>query len=409
MVRLDESHRCLLLLPRPPSEISINSLNVAYEPALIHVLQELAQISAESTKVFLDVAVAYHDLSSLDYASTQKFFGLMYRMACVISTEKSIDVQFGNDVDIRIMLFHSEKAGQFDTGASSPDRFIDLADLADLARTEKPWNHVYSVESENGEELVKEFLYLCKASPSEPGQNYATTRVPGGLTMNTNTHDDASKVRERDTSWSSHRSVAVGGTFDHLHAGHKLLLTMTALVLDPTKESNQLQDRCVTIGITGHELLKKKKYLEELEDWRERQGAVRAFLLDFLSFLSPKNVLKTSDDISRPDSPGREIREELQSGLHIKYKEIFDPFGPTITDSEIDALVISAETRAGGKAVNDKRAEKEWNLLEVFEVDVLDAEEGDEVSHKDHFEGKISSTEIRSRIRQKKESTSGNK
>lgn len=35
--------------------------------------------------------------------------------------------------------------------------------------------------------------------------------------------------------------VAVGGTFDHLHAGHKILLTMTAL---STRKS-------LIVGVTG--------------------------------------------------------------------------------------------------------------------------------------------------------------
>ncbi|KAI7395656.1 hypothetical protein KC336_g15851, partial [Hortaea werneckii] len=77
-----------------------------------------------------------------------------------------------------------------------------------------------------------------------------------------------------------------------------------------------------------------------------------------------------------------------------------DPFGPTITEEQISALIISAETRSGGKAVNDKRKEKGWKDLEVFEVDVLDAEvEGQGV--KEGFEGKLSSTAIREKIARK--------
>lgn len=35
--------------------------------------------------------------------------------------------------------------------------------------------------------------------------------------------------------------VAVGGTFDHIHAGHKILLTMTAL----------LSTKSMVVGVTG--------------------------------------------------------------------------------------------------------------------------------------------------------------
>ncbi|KAI7536330.1 hypothetical protein KC331_g11545, partial [Hortaea werneckii] len=87
-------------------------------------------------------------------------------------------------------------------------------------------------------------------------------------------------------------------------------------------------------------------------------------------------------------------------GLAVKCTEIQDPFGPTITEEQISALIISAETRSGGKAVNDKRKEKGWKDLEVFEVEVLDAEaEGQGV--KEGFEGKLSSTAIREKIARK--------
>ena len=95
-------------------------------------------------------------------------------------------------------------------------------------------------------------------------------------------------------------------------------------------------------------------------------------------------------------------KTQLESSVVINYTLITDPFGPTITDPDISAIVVSAETRGGGKAVNDKRKEKGWKELEVFEVGVLDAtpsqdEEADE-KVKDGFADKISSTEIRRRI-----------
>lgn len=73
---------------------------------------------------------------------------------------------------------------------------------------------------------------------------------------------------------------------------------------------------------------------------------------------------------------------------------------------EIDSLVVSAETRKGGEAVNERRRELGWKELDVFEVSVLDGgfrgssskdDEGDD-DRRDGFAGKISSTEIRRRI-----------
>ena len=95
----------------------------------------------------------------------------------------------------------------------------------------------------------------------------------------------------------------------------------------------------------------------------------------------------------------------FESGLRIRYVEIFDPYGPTITDQAIEALVISAETRAGGDAVNKKRQEKHWPPLEVFEVGVVDGEDsisqGQTSTNAEDFQKKLSSTAIRARIYQK--------
>ena len=54
---------------------------------------------------------------------------------------------------------------------------------------------------------------------------------------------------ERLAKWKTLDYVAVGGTFDYLHIGHKMLLTYCAITTD--KE--------LTIGITGEQMLKKKK------------------------------------------------------------------------------------------------------------------------------------------------------
>ena len=70
------------------------------------------------------------------------------------------------------------------------------------------------------------------------------------------------------------------------------------------------------------------------------------------------------------------------------------------TDGEI---VASISWRSGGKAVNDKRKEQGWQELDVFEVDVLDADDPDsdvatssrQAEAAQAFQNKLSSTEIR--------------
>ena len=77
--------------------------------------------------------------------------------------------------------------------------------------------------------------------------------------------------------------------------------------------------------------------------------------------------------------------------LNIEIVEIHDPFGPTITNPQIQALVVSEETRGGGLMVNQKRREQGWSELDVFAVGVVMEGGGDQAGEK------MSSTEIRKR------------
>ncbi|KAF8535083.1 hypothetical protein BDD12DRAFT_754063, partial [Trichophaea hybrida] len=143
----------------------------------------------------------------------------------------------------------------------------------------------------------------------------------------------------------------VGGTFDHLHLGHKLLLTCTAYMGAPETPTTRL-----IVGLTGPEMLKTKKHAEKIESYKLRaEGA-----LEFIRGI-PKTLL-------------------------VQISELRDPFGPTITEEGITALVVTKETESGGAAVNKKREEKGWDPLEVGVVDLL--MDGGE---------KLSSTELRRR------------
>ena len=57
-----------------------------------------------------------------------------------------------------------------------------------------------------------------------------------------------------------YKAICIGGTFDHMHNGHRILLTQAALV---TRER-------MLIGITSDTLLKGKKHASYLEDYDKR-------------------------------------------------------------------------------------------------------------------------------------------
>jgi phosphopantetheine adenylyltransferase len=258
-------------------------------------------------------------------------------------------------------------------------------DLHTLARSPRTWDTVFSIESEEGEGVLKNFLAVG-------GPDGKVSKVPGGTTVQA---DPPLVPSQEDSSpATNHLAVAVGGTFDHLHIGHKLLLTMFAFVLG--RKSPQADDRALsslTVGITGDELLQKKKYQEVLESWGRRQEATHDFLSSVVHFGQADDGRIQREETTKPGPNGHAVHVTLPSGLVIKYVEIMDPYGPTITDESISALVISKETRSGGNAVNAKRNERGWHPLEVFEVEVLDPSEEEVVD--ETFQSKLSSTEIR--------------
>ncbi|KAJ8454796.1 hypothetical protein ONZ51_g12823 [Trametes cubensis] len=129
--------------------------------------------------------------------------------------------------------------------------------------------------------------------------------------------------------------VALGGTFDHLHAGHKILLGMGAWI---AREK-------LIVGITDDALLGKKEHKEVLEPLAVRTARTRAFL-----------------ELFRP-------------GIVHDLVPISDVYGPTGWDANIQALVVSKETLPGAAAIAKRREEQNLPALRTFVIDVISATE----------------------------------
>jgi len=132
---------------------------------------------------------------------------------------------------------------------------------------------------------------------------------------------------------SSYHTVALGGTFDHLHSGHKILLSMAAWIAHGK----------VIIGVTDDKLLRNKANQEVLQNISTRIGRVRQFL-----------------EIFKPD-------------LVYQIVPLEDVAGPTGEDPNIQALVVSKETLSGADAIAKIRIEKGLPPLERFVIDVISA------------------------------------
>ncbi len=136
----------------------------------------------------------------------------------------------------------------------------------------------------------------------------------------------------------TYRKVAVGGTFDYLHDGHKAIISKAFEV-----------GECVQIGIVSDqmELKKDSAGIQPLEDRKE--------LL--------KDYLKKQNWYDRAE-----------------IKVITDPLGPAAEDPELEAIVVSEETRSGADKINEVREEKGLKPLDIVEIPLVLADDGDPIS-----------------------------
>ncbi|GAG60451.1 unnamed protein product [marine sediment metagenome] len=141
----------------------------------------------------------------------------------------------------------------------------------------------------------------------------------------------------------------MGGTFDHLHDGHKSLLR-TALKLS----------HYIEIGLTSQNLLKNKKAASELEDYNTRETNLKNFICS-LTDLNRVNIveIKNWDDMA-------------------KYSQ----------DPDYEGLILSQETYSNAVKLNELREEKGLNPLVLIVIPLI----------KDKSNQKISSTAIREKL-----------
>eukprot|EP01065_Artemidia_motanka_P051116 TRINITY_DN8910_c0_g1_i1.p1 TRINITY_DN8910_c0_g1~~TRINITY_DN8910_c0_g1_i1.p1 ORF type:complete len:743 (+),score=222.02 TRINITY_DN8910_c0_g1_i1:102-2330(+) len=158
---------------------------------------------------------------------------------------------------------------------------------------------------------------------------------------------------------TQYSAVCMGGTFDRLHLGHKLLLAAAAATVKPGGR--------LFCGCTGEKLLRDKRLGELLEGVGYRSAVVAEFL---------RSV--------RPD---------------VKYEvgELEDGYGPSIHDPAFEAIVVSEETVSGGMKCNEKRAEKSMSEMAVVTVGLVSASDGaltDGLAH----DAKLSSSGLRTAL-----------
>ena len=130
-----------------------------------------------------------------------------------------------------------------------------------------------------------------------------------------------------------YNKVAVGGTFDKFHDGHKKLLS-TAFEL-----GNRIE-----IGVTSDEFGGLKG---DIDSCKERMDNLKLFFEDKSNF----NVVPLED-----------------------------PFGTTIYEADFDAIVVSEETEPNAVKINEIRVSKGMDPLDIVIVSFVLAEDGNPIS-----------------------------
>lgn len=155
---------------------------------------------------------------------------------------------------------------------------------------------------------------------------FAVTYHPLAMHIQRRLAADVSYFENEHADLTPHDLVILGGTFDHLHNGHKKLLSLAVSICA----------RRILVGVTADSMLTKKSHAELLQPLAQRKRAVREYLL----FLNPQ--------------------------LTVDIVTIEDPFGPAIVIPEPAAMVVSTETLAGGAKINSIREERGLPKLHLF-------------------------------------------
>ncbi|WP_457555240.1 phosphopantetheine adenylyltransferase [Candidatus Pyrohabitans sp.] len=140
------------------------------------------------------------------------------------------------------------------------------------------------------------------------------------------------------------RKVAVGGTFDRLHAGHRELL----------RAAFSSGER-VVIGLTSDAIAREKG----AESYGRRLSQLRRFLAEE-GFAERAEIVKLEDC-----------------------------YGPAVSDSELEAIVVTEETLARAKEINALRRKRGLRELEIILVPLLLAQDGKPISSRRIRRGEI--------------------
>lgn len=157
--------------------------------------------------------------------------------------------------------------------------------------------------------------------------------------------------------------VSVGGTFDRMHAGHRLLLAVaSAITPGATAGTSPARRPALYVGVTAAELLTTKTHWDLIQPYEARAAAARSFLA-----------------ATRPPPPPQESAEAgggagVDVDIQVGPLDLSPPLAATVEDME--ALVISRETTVGGEALNALRSSSGFAPVALVVVGLVGEQEG---------------------------------
>ena len=132
--------------------------------------------------------------------------------------------------------------------------------------------------------------------------------------------------------------IALGGTFDIIHAGHIALLDKGFSISEK-----------VIIGLTSDELAEKKG-----------KKLVNSFQIRYSTLESL-------------------LKEKFPRSL-FEIVELDNDFGPAVIDGNVNALVVSEETHSKGELLNKLRLEQGQSPVTIIIVPMILAKDGSRIS-----------------------------
>ena len=130
-----------------------------------------------------------------------------------------------------------------------------------------------------------------------------------------------------------YKKVAVGGTFDELHSGHKALLSRAFEVGEK-----------VVIGLTSDEFVAQISKPHKTASYDERRQSLEAYL-------TQKGLIGCAQIVP-----------------------LIDSYGLMLSNSDIVALIVSEETQKIGQIINQKRGALGYRSIELVVVDMVPAQ-----------------------------------